>query len=368
MPQRSTQLNWRAFLALCLIAWAVAQLIDSGPRPTHSAEPRAVAPRGPLAAHEQALVALFEAASPSVVYINTLAQRVDPWTRALSEAPAGTGSGFIWDEQGHVVTNFHVIQNANAAEVVLHDQQAFRAKLVGVSPDHDLAVLRIDAGKTPLKPLPLGQSSDLRVGQTVLAIGNPFGLDQTLTTGIISALGRRITSLSGRLIDEVIQTDAAINPGNSGGPLLDSAGRLIGVNTAIASPSRASAGVGFSVPVDTVNRVVPQLIAQGRYTPPRLGIRMNARLNDVVLRRLNTQGVLVVDVDPEFPAAKLLKPTRVARDGSVDPGDVIVEIDGRPIRDPSELLGALEKRKPGDAVRLVVLRAGERVSLQVALR
>jgi S1-C subfamily serine protease len=229
-------------------------------KPTPEVHP--IVARGDLAQDEQATITLFKQASPSVVYITTLARRAVGFFDVM-EVPQGTGSGFIWDEKGHVVTNFHVLQGASSARVTLHDQTEWPAELVGVAPDQDLAVLRIRAPAQKLSPILVGTSRNLQVGQRVLAIGNPFGLDFTLTTGIISALGRSISALTGRKIPNVIQTDAAINPGNSGGPLLDSAGRLIGVNTQIASPSGASAGISFAVPVDTVNRVIPELIQHG---------------------------------------------------------------------------------------------------------
>ena len=216
-------------------------------------------------------VELFERTSPSVVYITTLARRSDWLGRTAGEIPQGTGTGFVWDEDGHVITNAHVIRGGNAVEVVMADQSTYDAELVGWSASHDLAVLRIDAPSSALRPVFIGDSDALRVGQGAYAIGNPFGLSATLTTGIVSALGRRIQGLDGTPIEDVIQTDAAINTGNSGGPLLDSDGRLIGVNTAIASPSGTSAGVGFAVPVNTVSRVVPQIIETGEYTPPPPG-------------------------------------------------------------------------------------------------
>ncbi|MCZ6452167.1 MAG: trypsin-like peptidase domain-containing protein, partial [Deltaproteobacteria bacterium] len=224
------------------------------------AAPREITPRGKLSVEESLTIALFRKASPSVVNITTLTVRRDVFTLNLLEIPEGTGSGFVWDNAGHIVTNYHVIQNADVAQVTLADQSTLKARRIGVAPDKDLAVLQIDVAKSRLRPIPIGSSNNLRVGQKVYAIGNPFGLDQTLTTGVISALGREIESVTRRPIRGVIQTDAAINPGNSGGPLLDSAGRLIGVNTQIFSPSGASVGIGFAIPVDTVNRVVPQLI------------------------------------------------------------------------------------------------------------
>ena len=228
-------------------------------------EPRVVTPRGDLANFEKTTIELFQNASPSVVYLTTRSRVANPFSMRAVEVEAGSGSGFMWDEQGHIVTNFHVLQEASSARVVMWDQSSYEATLVGGSPDHDLAVLRIAAPPEKLRPVPIGESASLLVGQAVYAIGNPFGLNQTLTTGVLSAKSRIIQSPTGRSIEDVIQIDAAINPGNSGGPLLDSAGRLIGVNTAIYSPSGASAGVGFTIPVDTVNRVVPQIIANGHY-------------------------------------------------------------------------------------------------------
>ncbi len=259
------------FIGLALLTLAYLLLTPDGLRYGWEAEPRTVAPRGDLAADEQSTIELFQRASPSVVYITTLARQRHPWTRNVLQVPKGTGSGFIWDDRGHIVTNWHVLEGASAARVRLSDQSVYNAVLVGGSADHDLAVLKIRAPFRSLVPVPLGTSRDLQVGQKVFAIGNPFGLDQTLTTGIISALNRTLSGVGERPIERMIQTDAAINPGNSGGPLLDSAGRLIGVNTAIYSPSGAYAGIGFAVPVDTVNQVVPRLIANSRYANARFG-------------------------------------------------------------------------------------------------
>jgi len=259
-----------------------------------------VVPRGDLAADEQTTIELFRNASPSVVFITSLAWRRNPFRMNVDEIPQGAGSGFLWDSAGHVITNFHVIQNASAAKVTLADNSTWDARLVGTAPDQDLAVLRIDAPADGLRPLPLGTSADLLVGQKVFAIGNPFGLDHTLTTGIISALGREITTVTGRTIGGVIQTDAAINPGNSGGPLLDSAGRMIGMNTAIYSPSGTSSGVGFAVPMDTIRRLVPQLIESGRPARAGLGVQV---ANDYIARRQRIRGVIVIDSAPGSAAA-----------------------------------------------------------------
>lgn len=250
-------------LGVAVVAFLVAVAFDMGPGVAARPEPREVSPRGELTPGEQAIITVFETARPSVVYITTQARVVDLWTRDVFEVPRGSGSGFMWDDRGHVVTNHHVIAAASAATVRLSDGRDVAASLVGVSPAHDLAVMRIDVPNAPAA-LSIGSGADVRVGQSAYAIGNPFGLDWTLTTGIVSALDRSLPSGDGRsVIEHLIQTDAAINPGSSGGPLLDSAGRLIGVTTAIYSPSGASAGVGFAVPVDTIARVVPQLIATG---------------------------------------------------------------------------------------------------------
>jgi S1-C subfamily serine protease len=333
------------------------------------ATPRAVIARGSLAADEQSTIELFENSRASVVYISTRQQVRDFWTRNVFSVPRGTGSGFIWDDAGHVVTNFHVIQGASEATVRLADGRDYKAGLVGVSPAHDIAVLRIGVGFQRPPPVPVGTSSDLKVGQKVFAIGNPFGLDWTLTTGIISALDRSLPSDSGPTIEHLIQTDAAINPGNSGGPLLDSAGRLIGITTAIFSPSGASAGVGFAVPVDTVNRVVPQLIRSGRYIRPALGIEIDAGINNRLGEMLQTTGVFVLGVQPGSAAEQAgLRSARIGQDGSFVAGDVIMGLDGRTVTGVNELLGRLDDYKVGDTVRLTVRRDGRELDVPVTLQ
>ncbi|MRR52089.1 MAG: PDZ domain-containing protein [Rhodocyclaceae bacterium] len=331
---------------------------------------RPVAPRGPLAADELATVDIFRKASPSVVFITTLDRVVNLWTMNVREVPKGTGSGFVWEEQGGhllIVTNYHVVVGARIAQVRLSDQRTFPAELVGVSPDHDLAVLRIKVPERRPAALPLGSSRDLLVGQRVLAIGNPFGLDHTLTTGIISALDRSIDGEEGP-IHRLIQTDAAINPGNSGGPLLDSAGRLIGVNTAIYSPSGASAGIGFAVPADTVNRVVPELIAFGRYRRPTMGITSIDRVGAVITQRLGIKGALVLDVESGSAASQAgLRPSRVNRDGSVVPGDVIQSIDGQPVDGAAGLDRLLDGRSIGDRLTLGLWREGKTLTVSLTL-
>jgi S1-C subfamily serine protease len=330
------------------------------------AVPRAVTPRGDLAADEKATIDLYNQAKQSVVHITSLANRRDSYTFNLQQVPEGTGSGFIWDEDGHVVTNFHVIQHADSAIVTLWDQSSWKARLIGAYPDKDLAVLRIDVPRNKLKPIPIGRSDDLQVGQKAFAIGNPFGLDQTLTTGIISALGREIDSVNKRPIRNMIQTDAAINPGNSGGPLLDSAARLIGVNTAIFSPSGTSAGIGFAIPVDEVNRVVPQLIRDGKVTRPGLGVQV---ATDQFARQQGKNGVLIFSVQPDSPAAQAgLRPTR--RDpttGGIIYGDVIVAIDGKEVKKTNDLFATLETYKVGQTVTVTVERDGHKVDVSVVL-
>ena len=322
------------------------------------AVPRAVSPRGPLPADEQAHVDLFKRASPSVVHITSLGVQRDLFSQNVQQVPRGTGTGFVWDDRGHVVTNFHVIQGAQGARVTLADQSSWDATLVGAFADRDLAVLRIEAPKDKLPPIAVGTSRELLVGQRVYAIGNPFGLDQTLTTGIISALGREIESFNQRTIRGVIQTDAAINPGNSGGPLLDSAGRLIGVNTQIASPSGASAGIGFAIPVDEVNRIVPRLIRDGRFVRPALGVSAGPANLQRALKL--PKGVVVVQVGSNSPAAKAgLQPFQRGKRGEVIGGDIITAINDEAVSGLDDMLTLLERRQPGETVTLTVWRNGQ---------
>ncbi|MFG6449122.1 S1C family serine protease [Roseateles sp. BYS180W] len=345
---------------------ALCALIFCAALPALAQSPRAVTPRGPLDAQEQSTMALFRKASPSVVHITTLDTQRDLFSRAVHQVPRGTGTGFFWDEQGHIVTNYHVIQGADAARVTLADQSTYSARLVGAFPDRDLAVLRIQAPRDKLQPVPLGSSRDLQVGQTVYAIGNPFGLDQTLTRGLVSALNREIESMTQRTIRGAIQTDAAINPGNSGGPLLDSAGRLIGVNTSIYSPSGASAGIGFAIPVDEVNRVVPRLIKDGRFIRPALGVSGGSAQLSQALRL--PKGVPLVAVQGGSPAAQAgLQPFRRGRDGGIVAGDVITALNGQAVADWDDLLSLLEARQMGERVSLTVWNAGRSRTVAVTL-
>jgi S1-C subfamily serine protease len=324
-----------------------------------------VAPRGALDEDEVKNIALFERASPAVVFITSIAVRQDAFSLDSTEIPQGSGSGFVWDAQGHVVTNYHVVAGADVARVTLADQSNWDAKLVGWAPEKDVAVLKIDAPAARLHPLPLGSSDDLRVGQKVFAIGNPFGLDQTLTTGVISALGREIQSMANVPIRDVIQTDAAINPGNSGGPLLDSAGRLIGINAAIYSPSGASAGIGFAIPAHSVEWAVPDLIQYGRIQRPSLGVQPAP---DAWMRRLGLEGTMIYRVT-RGSGADRAGLRGLDRDvlGRVRLGDVILTLDGQPVQSGGDLLLALEGKKPGDTVRLGLLRDGRKTEVDVKL-
>ena len=331
-----------------------------------------------LAPSEVAVVDLFRNASPSVVFITTVEPRRIGYTRVVTEAETGSGSGFIWDDEGRVVTNYHVIRSvwdlrrgqmmpSDQVRVTLADQSEWNAVVLGVAPEKDLAVLQVDAPKDKLRALRLGNSSDLMVGQSVYAIGNPFGLDQTLTTGVVSALNREIRSLDRqRIIRNVIQTDAAINPGNSGGPLLDSQGRLIGVNTQIASTSGSSAGIGFAIPVDTVTWVVPDLIEWGQIARPTLGLQ---GIEEQYLRRLGLKGVLVVSVTPDSGAERAgLRSTVVDRRNMIrELGDIIIGIGGQKVDNFDDLLRALEDREEGDRVKVLVRRDEREVELEVEL-
>jgi S1-C subfamily serine protease len=356
MPVRTASV-WRALLAATLLL-ALALGMQSWVQSRTEAVPRAITPRGPLLAEEQNHIQIFKRSSPSVVHITTLEAQRDLFSLNVQTVPRGTGTGFFWDDQGHVVTNFHVIQGGSGARVTLSDQTTHEAKLVGAFPDRDLAVLQIRIPASKAQAIPVGSSKDLLVGQRVYAIGNPFGLDQTLTTGIVSALNREIDSVNERTIRGVIQTDAAINPGNSGGPLLDSSGRLIGVNTAIYSPSGASAGIGFAIPVDEVNRIVPRLIRDGRFVRPTLGVTAGP----VELQRALglPNGVALVQVNPRSPAARAgLQPFRRGTRGELLAGDVITAVNGQPVKDLDDMLSQLEAHAVGDSVTLSLWRDGQ---------
>lgn len=351
------------FLVLAVGIWWLLRT-PSGRVLDEKAEPRAITARGDLAQDEKTAVDIFKNVSPSVVYITSIELQRDFFSLNVYEIPKGTGSGFVWDKEGRIVTNFHVIMDASRVEVVLADNTRWKGVLVGTAPDKDVAVLKISAPAERLKPIAIGDSRNLLVGQRVFAIGNPFGLDQTMTSGIVSALGREIQSATGRTIQGVIQTDAAINPGNSGGPLLDSAGRLIGVNTAIFSPSGASAGIGFAVPVEVVNRVVPELIRHGRVTRPGIGITI---AHQRLAERLGVEGVLIINVQKGTSAeAAGLRGTR-QRGAEIILGDVIVTVDKTPIKSYDDLRNELDNHKVGEQVTLGILRDGKTVAVPVNL-
>lgn len=339
------------------VFWFGAQLVQNFL--LISTDMRPVTPRGELAGFEQTAADVFQSAAPSVVYIFTERQGFTPFG---ARTQRGTGSGFVWDRGGHIITNNHVIEGADSIFVRFDSGTTSPAEMVGTSPDHDLAVLRVSRPANQLQPVPIGQSSNLRVGHAAFAIGNPFGLTRTLTTGIISALDRTLPTGTAREISGVIQTDAAINPGNSGGPLLDSAGRLIGVNTAIVSGTGAYSGIGFAIPVDTVNRIVPQIISTGRPARPGIGIRA---ASEEFAARLGIEGVLVVDVVPRSPAAEAgLRGTIIDRRQL---GDIIVAVEGEPVETLSQLTEELERIGIGNEVSLTVLRDNVRreVTLQI---
>ena len=330
-------------------------------------KPRPVSPSPvELSADERSTIAVFERATKSVVFIANTAIQQDVWSLNVMEVPQGSGSGFVWSKQGHIVTNFHVIYGAHAIRVTLADRSEQEAKLVGADPDHDLAVLQIQVPDGHVESLAIGSSHDLRVGQKVLAIGNPFGLDHTLTTGVVSALGRTIKSLSNRTIEGVIQTDAAINPGNSGGPLLDGAGRLIGVNTQIVSPSGAYAGIGFAVPVDMVNRIVPELIKHGKLIRPGLGVSL---VPDAMAKRWNIKGVIIGKVTRGGAADRAgLKGARETMIGRIQLGDVIVSVAGKPVATIDDLMDVMEAHKVGDHVSVEIVRGNRREQVSVTLQ
>ena len=341
-----------------LAAAGLAALPPLAQRHAASAEPRPVTPRGALLPDEQAVVRLFEQSAPSVAYITThgLARR----GFLVAEVQQGAGSGFVWDERGHIVTNNHVVAGAQKVQVQLDAGRTFDAKVIGTAPDYDLAVVKLDKPAPGLKPLAIGTSKDLRIGQTVYAIGNPFGLTRTLTRGILSALDRQLPTSDIREIAGVLQTDAAINPGNSGGPLLDSAGRLIGVTTAIRSPSGGSTGVGLAIPVDLVNRIVPQLIARGKAPQPGIGI---IPFHPDLVARAGMVGVVIARVQPGSPAAQAgLRPFD-PQSGNV--GDVIVAVNGRAVEALPNFGAELDRVGIDEVAELTVIRDGKERRVKV---
>jgi S1-C subfamily serine protease len=368
-PQNSyfgcTLLMFLLLAAVCgLFAWWVWPWRTTGLDP--NAQPRPVEPRGDYAALEKTNIEIYEHASPSLVQITNLSVQTTLFGMD-QQIPEGVGSGFVWDADGHIVTNYHVVRGGNAARVTLSDHSTYDARQIWAYPDQDIAVVWISAPKRKLVPVQVGSSHDLKVGQITYALGDPFGLDQTMTNGIVSALGREINSVTNQVIHGAIQTSAPINPGNSGGPLLDSAGRLIGMNTAIVSPSGSFAGIGFAIPVDEINRVVPQLISHGKVVRPRLGVQL---AQDQVAQQLGVErGVLILKVLPNGPAAEAnLQGTRRDASGQIHLGDVIVAVNGKPINSAKDLTAAIEQYKVGDTVTLTIVRDGERQDVQVTLQ
>ncbi len=320
-----------------------------------------------LSPEESRITEIFRKASDSVVFITSIALQRDFFSLDVLQIPQGTGSGFVWDRDGHIVTNFHVIEEGRVFSVTLADQSNWDAEVVGTAPDKDLAVLKIKAPESKLTPLLVGTSGGLQVGQTVLALGNPFGLDHSLTVGVVSALGRELRSPSGRIIRDIIQTDAAINPGNSGGPLLDSRGRLIGVNSAIYSPSGASAGIGFAVPADTVKRLVPQLIERGHPIQPGIGVSL---VDDRIAARLGIkQGVVIREVVSGSPAEQAGREgLRSDQYGRIVLGDRIVSVDGRPVESVDDLLHGFEVAGVDGSITLTVARDGRERDVRLKLK
>jgi 2-alkenal reductase len=347
----------RVVLAILLVA-----LAGMLARPTiermvfATASPRAVTPRGELSPLEKSTIELFERVAPSVVQVVSLAGE------GADIVGVGSGSGFVWDVAGHIVTNNHVVEKARKIAVRLASGDVSEADLVGRAPNYDLAVLRLKNTAAMPPPVAIGSSRDLKVGQAAFVIGNPFGLDQSLTTGVISALKRRLPTGGGREIADVIQTDAAVNPGNSGGPLLDSGGRLIGVTTAIVSPSGAYAGIGFAIPVDAVNRVVPELIRSGRVPVAGIGILV---ADETDAARLGVSGVIVAQVIPGSPAGQA--GLRGVNRTTGEIGDVITAVDGKPVQRLADLADELERVGVGATVTLSLRRGGREVAVKVAV-
>jgi len=312
-------------------------------------------------------IEIFKSASPSVVYVtNNAYRRTGIYSLNVQEIPQGTGTGFIWNDAGLIVTNAHVIQGADRVTITLQDQSHWEAELIGIAPDKDLALLKINAPQELLQPLPLGDSNQLEVGRKVIAIGNPFGLDTTLTVGVVSALGREINSMTKRTIKEVIQTDAAINPGNSGGPLLNSMGQLVGVNTQIVSPSGAYAGIGFAIPVNTVKKIIPQLEKYGVEVRPVIGVDLS--LTDNWARQRGIQGVPLYRVYENMPASDAgMIGLQRNKNGEIFLGDVIIEINGKEIINQDDLLNEIEQYQPGESVKIITRRNQQNLEFDVVL-
>ncbi len=381
-------------LAVCLIPLALAAQEKPSPAPLPTtpdlqaqedaiialyrkgAKPRQPAPKGKLLPEEVNTIKRFKEARPSIVYISALADQVNINTGDVTRVPTGTGTGWVWDDKGHVVTNYHVVQleqnglvsDVAEVRVTLAGGKTYQARVIGKSLAYDTAVLQVFAPLEDLKPLPIGTSKDLEVGQSVIAIGNPWGLDHTLSTGVVSALNRTLATEFNTELTGVIQTDAAINPGNSGGPLLDSSGRVIGMNAYIPPATGASVGIGFSIPIDTLNRVVPLLIERGQVFRPRMGF---STLTDPQAEKLGIyRGAVVGIVEPGSPAARaglrgvvLDKPDHIQAIG-----DVIIAVDGHAVRNYGEMAAYMEKAEPRDKVTFDVARGDKIIKLTLDLR
>ncbi|AUX23384.1 2-alkenal reductase [Sorangium cellulosum] len=340
--------------------------VDTPPSPIPPPSPVQPPSKAALIEDERNTIAVFREVAASTVFVTQRRLVVDRFWGTAVEVPAGSGSGFVWDADGHIVTNFHVVDNAQSLLVRLQGEKTFPARLVGVEPRKDVAVLKIDAPKELLKPIQVAPLREpLEVGQKAIAIGNPFGLDHTLTTGIISAVGRQVEGVGGVSIRDMIQTDAAINPGNSGGPLLDSSGHLIGMNTMIFSKSGASAGIGFAVPSTTIARIVPQIIKTGKAEQVGLGIQLDPARR--LERRNGIRGVIVMSVIPGGPAAKAGLRGLSEGDRGLVLGDVIVGIDGKPVEDYDGLYNALDTKRPGEKVKVDLLRNGQKTTIEIAV-
>jgi S1-C subfamily serine protease len=374
-PSAAAANGWLVVILVLLAAGLLYRTLADGVRNRPNYQPRVVTPRGELGGDEKNNVAVFEAASPAVVFVRTKGSR---WTRygQVEEQEVSAGTGIVWDESGHIVTNLHVVkqtlmEDGGALEVQLRDNAVYDAVFVGAMARYDIAVLRIDAQPAVLEPVTVGTSDDLKVGQKVLAIGNPFGFDRTLSTGVIGGLDRSVGDGSGEVLAGMIQTDAAINPGNSGGPLLDSSGRLIGVNTAIISTSGASAGLGFAVPVNDVLSAVNEILqASADDQTPSIGVSILDRqtaLENGIPDEWFSEGLMILNVYPNTPASRAgLEGCR--RQGfRVFPGDVILSVDGKPVRSLEELKRVLAGYKPGDRVVLDLIRGNRRGQAEVIL-
>jgi 2-alkenal reductase len=346
---------WLLLLATALVAEPYVVALWSA-----MAGPRTVIARGDLSQAEQATIKLFQTASPSVLHVFARGERQSSMIDEDQEDVVQSGTGIVWDPAGHVVTNYHVISGTQRIGARLTSGEFANARVIGVAPTYDLAVLQLENLRSPLQPISIGRSSDLQVGQQTFAIGNPYGLDQTLTSGIISALHRRLPTASSHEISGVIQTDAPINPGNSGGPLLDSAGRLIGVNSAIISGSGASAGIGFAIPVDLVERVVTELIRTGRVPVPGIGI-MAASERETT--RLDVDGVVIVRALPQSPASRAGLEGADVNGGAV--ADIITAVNGKPVHSMSDLANVLEDVGVGKTAKLTVVRDGQERTVDV---